>query len=595
MNVSKGKSQVAMSWGILVLALMAVAFDAMTPLGVAAGVVYVPLVLCSLWVKGRYTSFIVAGAATVLTVAAYFLLDNYAADNRIVVINRLLSLVAIWTAALLIYWQKLSGIRLMNSRERQKSLIDNLPTGLALFSSKGELLQINPAFSRILGHSQEVLSNKNFNTFAHPEDSSIDAELLGQLNSGDISSYEVEKRYIHRNGSTVTCQLCVQRLQDPSAGGFYFVNHLIDVSDRKAAQGRLSATLDFQKLVLDTIPDYVFVKDAELRIVQANKAFLGAYPEEKRDKVIGYTTLEDYPPEEVELFTRNDREALATGFHETEESIRFPGGATKTLFTKKTRFTDDEDTYVLGVARDITALKNVQRELEKANEELEMFSYIASHDLKAPLRAIENLSQWIYEDLKDVMTEDTAKHIRLLQSRVNRLKVMLNDILEYSRVGRIQEASTSVDTNMLVQTIFDSSDHGEGFQLHIDGNLPVLDSPRTPLEQVFSNLITNAVKHHDRTEGTVTISFTEAENFIEFTVADDGPGIAEEFQEKIFVMFQTLKPRDVTDGSGLGMSIVRKLVEWQGGTVWVESNDEHRGCKFKFTWPRTSSSTEKST
>ena len=162
---------------------------------------------------------------------------------------------------------------------------------------------------------------------------------------------------------------------------------------------------------------------------------------------------------------------------------------------------------------------------------------------------------------------------------------MLNDILKYSRAGRIVGEVENIDLNVFLGDIAKMGAWDAGYKVVIDGNMPQLLSPRTPLEQVFTNLIVNAIKHHDEKEGTVTITAKEAGTFYEFVVADDGPGIPHEFHERVFQMFQTLQSRDKKEGSGLGLAIVKKLVEWAGGRIWVVS-DGKSGTEMHFLWPK---------
>jgi len=171
-----------------------------------------------------------------------------------------------------------------------------------------------------------------------------------------------------------------------------------------------------------------------------------------------------------------------------------------------------------------------------------------------------------------------------LRSRVTRLEALLAGILSYSRAGRVVDAPEEIDLGALVKDVADMHVPGS-FTVEI-GELPVLASSRTSLEQIFGNLFSNAVRHHDRGRGVITVSAQERGAFYEFTVQDDGPGIPPEFQDKVFEMFQTLKPRDAAEGSGLGMAIIKKLIEWQGGRIWVESSSNVRGTAIHFLWPR---------
>ena len=227
----------------------------------------------------------------------------------------------------------------------------------------------------------------------------------------------------------------------------------------------------------------------------------------------------------------------------------------------------------------------IQNELERSNNDLDSFAYVASHDLKAPLRGIRNLAEWISEDVEKISSDDTRENLCLLRNRVDRLDGLLDSLLAYSRVGRKLGQAEIIESGKLVKEISDYLAK-PGFSITCAEDMPVITSPKAPLELVLRNLINNALKHHDRIEGKVSISAKELGGKIEFRVQDDGAGIAPDFHEKIFHMFQTLKPRDQTEGSGMGLAIVRKSIEGFGGSIHVESNPPERGTAFIFTWPR---------
>ncbi|HYD18418.1 MAG TPA: ATP-binding protein [Patescibacteria group bacterium] len=243
-----------------------------------------------------------------------------------------------------------------------------------------------------------------------------------------------------------------------------------------------------------------------------------------------------------------------------------------------------KEVLMTAIIRDITERNRRDMELRQSNVELEQFAYIASHDLKAPLRGIDNLAHWIAEDLAPVLNDDAREKFTLLHSRVGRLETLLEDILRYSRAGRLIGEAESVDTAELLRQLTEPLALDGRFRFAMKGAFPVLYTQRTPLEQVFSNLIINAVKHHHKNAGVITISVSDRGLFYEFAVADDGEGIPEAFRERVFQMFQTLQPRDRKEGSGLGMAIVRKLVEWQGGRCWIETPPEGQGVAIHFLW-----------
>jgi PAS domain S-box-containing protein len=224
--------------------------------------------------------------------------------------------------------------------------------------------------------------------------------------------------------------------------------------------------------------------------------------------------------------------------------------------------------------------------LEKRNQELDRFAYIVSHDLKAPLRAIANLSSWIEEDLEDRLNPDTQHQMNLLRSRVRRMEALIEGLLQYSRVGRSQTDAELVDVRELLDDIVDSLAPPAEIQIKIEPGMPVLSTERLPLAQVFSNLISNSIKHRDSPTGEVRIAVEEKEAFYEFTVADDGWGIDPQYHDKIFVMFQTLQPRDKVENTGVGLAIVKKIVEDKGGRIYLESQ-EGQGASFHFTWSKS--------
>jgi signal transduction histidine kinase len=225
-------------------------------------------------------------------------------------------------------------------------------------------------------------------------------------------------------------------------------------------------------------------------------------------------------------------------------------------------------------------------ELARSNAELEQFAYVASHDLKAPLRGIENLVTWIAEDLGHV--DDTvAGHIALLRRRVRRLDNLLDDLLAYARAGRGEGEAALVDTGALVGEIAALLEPPPGLRVEAGASLPTILTPPGPLAQTLQNLIGNAIKHHDNSgHGHVLVRATREGDVPVFLVEDDGPGVPEAYRERVFGMFQTLRPRDEVEGSGMGLAIVRKLVERHGGTVQLgDREDGARGLAVRFTWP----------
>ena len=248
-----------------------------------------------------------------------------------------------------------------------------------------------------------------------------------------------------------------------------------------------------------------------------------------------------------------------------------------------------------GIVRDISDRKDAEERLKGAakaladsNKELEQFAYVASHDLKAPLRAIDQLSSWIAEDLGDSLEGENKENMQLLRGRVQRMQNLLDDLLAYSRAGRdyLSQKNKIVTGETMFDDIILLLNPGDGFVVQASNNFKKICLPKLPLHQAILNLINNAIKHHDKTEGCVSVDAIDHWDRWEIIVTDDGPGIPEEYQEKIFEMFQTLQSRDRKEGSGMGLAMVKKIVASVGGKITVANNESRRGCHFTLTWPK---------
>ncbi|MCB2379640.1 CHASE3 domain-containing protein [Hymenobacter sp. BT635] len=224
--------------------------------------------------------------------------------------------------------------------------------------------------------------------------------------------------------------------------------------------------------------------------------------------------------------------------------------------------------------------------LQNRNRELDQFAYVTSHDLKAPLRGVMTVVKWIEDELTNELSEQMRQYLGMMKGRLTRLEDLINGLLAYARIGRTEQKLEQVQVQQLVEEVRDMVVPPD-FHLHIATALPLLVTDRLSLQQIFTNLFSNAVKYHHRGQGTITVSCTEAKKEYEFTVADDGPGIAPEYHEKIFLIFQTLRDRNTAESTGIGLSIVKKILDEQKSSIRVSSEPGH-GTAFIFTWPKVS-------
>jgi signal transduction histidine kinase len=231
-------------------------------------------------------------------------------------------------------------------------------------------------------------------------------------------------------------------------------------------------------------------------------------------------------------------------------------------------------------------LLHYSEKLKKQNEELQQFSYVVSHDLKAPLRAIFKLSEWIEEDLGAALDQGVRHNLKTLRGRVFRMEALINGLLEYSKIGRENIANEKTDVQIMVKEVLDLLNPPASFKIDIPVRLPTLVTKRILLQQVLINLLSNAIKYNDKPEGLIRILASEKDDHFEFTIEDNGIGIDKAYHEKIFIIFQTLEARDKVEATGIGLSIVKKTLEDMGGTIRVES-EPGKGTRFHLTWPKT--------
>lgn len=222
--------------------------------------------------------------------------------------------------------------------------------------------------------------------------------------------------------------------------------------------------------------------------------------------------------------------------------------------------------------------------LEKRNRELDQFAYVASHDLKAPLRGVSTVVKWIEDEQGHELSPKTREYFGMMKGRLSRLEDLINGLLAYARVGRTQQKLEEVSVEHLVHDVADLV-VPPTFELRLPDALPTLTTDRLSLQQVFTNLLSNAVKYHHTGLGIITVGCRELAKEYEFRVQDDGPGIAPEYHEKIFLMFQTLRDRHSAESTGIGLSIVNKIIDEQRGRIHVESA-AGQGAAFVFTWPK---------
>ncbi|MEZ5667664.1 MAG: PAS domain S-box protein, partial [Alphaproteobacteria bacterium] len=458
-------------------------------------------------------------------------------------------------------------------------------------------------FHHLLGYEPGELepSLSLFLELLHPDDRQRTI-ALGDAHLQTGQPFETEYRLRHKSGQYRWFLGTGQASRDATGRPVRMVGTIMDIHDRVVAQAELRQSEQALarrsrelELIFDNMPVHIYHKDDRNRVLRMNRTAALAMGVAESTPV----PLDAYEhfPDTAAQYHRDDLEVLASGRPKLGivQEYKPRGGTDRWISTDKVPYEDPAtgEPRVLVTATDITELKRAQvrltaqaEELKRSNRELDQFAALASHDLKAPLRAVANLATWLAQDLDASLTEESRRNLGLLLARVARMDSLLDGLLRYARVGRMHAESRSVDLNAAVREAFDMASSGRRFSLRHDP-MPTIRTGPVPLQLVLRNLFSNAIKHHDRDEGSVTVTLRDQGDRLAFAVADDGPGIEPCFHARIFGMFQVLRPRDEVEGSGLGLAMIEKQLAQLGCTIAVESDPAlGRGATFRFTWPK---------
>ncbi|MGB0429838.1 MAG: PAS domain-containing sensor histidine kinase, partial [Bacteroidia bacterium] len=484
--------------------------------------------------------------------------------------------------------------QIIQSEAKLSAVINTIPDSIFYKNAEGKYELVNKAFGELIGQKPEYITGKTdndlYSTNTAEKIVKDDKELLtaegikrteGEVNKskGKKILIETTKRTVVDNNGKIKGLVGISR----------------DITEIRNAQQKIIESEERLKITTNSLNIGIFDWDIEsnnliwdesmYRLFEVNeKDFLGAY--EAFTKCVITEDLDRVNTEVAHSIETGEK--LDTSFKIYSEQGEKYIKATGTVFLNK----EGNATRMVGINYDITPekeseqkLKEYTSNLEKINSELDQFAYVVSHDLKAPLRAINNLSTWIQEDLEDSMDDDIKEQFSLLRGRVLRMEGLINGILEYSRAGRIKSNNQKVNTAQLIVDLCDTLKTHDKIVYEVNEKAPNLFTEKVALEQVFSNLISNAIKYNDKEIAKIKIDFEDQVDFVQFSVKDNGAGISDKYFDKIFVIFQTLQARDQFESTGVGLAIVKKIIEDKGGKIWVESEPKS-GATFYFTWPK---------
>ncbi|WP_437778333.1 PAS domain S-box protein [Sorangium sp. So ce1097] len=510
--------------------------------------------------------------------------------------------------SILMQLAQLASVAIENARLREealaaekrfRSMVEATAVVVWRTMPDGRVVEDSVSWRDFTGQRYEEWIGYGWLDAVHPDD----RERAGAAWRGAVaarSRYEVEYRLRRRDGSWAhTVARGVPLLADDGSIEEW-VGCNVDVSDIRRAEEALRVQHQLVRTIAENATLGLFMTDAHQRCTFMNPA---------AEKITGFTFDEikaldrplheiihhkrpdgsDYPMAECPIDRALPRKSQEQG---EDVFVHKDGSFYQVAFTASPILDGDVPVGTVIEIRDITERKRAEAErerliaaLERSNKELDQFAYVASHDLKAPLRGIANLTQWIEEDLAGRIEGEPREHMSLLRGRVRRMEALIDGILDYSRAGRVQHEVEAVDAGQVLSDVVELIAPAPEARVEVSPDLPVLRTERVPLQQVFMNLISNALKHARRADVRVRVGHRDAGQHHEFFVEDNGPGIAPELHDRVWGLFQTLEARDKVEGTGIGLSVVKKIVESRGGRIWIDSSPG-QGATFRFTWQK---------
>jgi PAS domain S-box-containing protein len=476
--------------------------------------------------------------------------------------------------------------RLRESEARHRTLLESLPQKIFYKDRNSAYVYCNGNYLRDLGVGLEEIVGKTDYEF-YPEELANKYRADDQRVMASGETEELVESYLLED-EELTVRTVKTPIKDEAGNVVGILGIFWDITEQRRAEERLRESEEKYRLLFENLNDAAFLADPETGLVlEANRAaerLLGR----SREEIVGMHQRRLHPPGEAERYRDKFAQHVQAG-----HAADFDGE----IFTKDGRRVPvmisaavtaiGGKPVILGLFRDITERKRVEQALEAKNRELESFVYTASHDLRSPLVSIEGFAKLLTEDYSGQLDEEGQDYLRRIRANTAAMNALLSDLLEFSRVGRLEEDKEAVAVGEVVAEALEelaAAIEESQAEVSVAGDLPTVLASRGRLVQVFTNLISNAIKFAREGETPrVTIGGERLGGGYRFLVSDNGIGIEEGFHEKVFEIFTRLKQKEA-EGTGVGLAIVKRIVEDHGGKVGVESKPGE-GSRFWFTLP----------
>ncbi|WP_287587146.1 PAS domain S-box protein [Candidatus Borrarchaeum sp.] len=482
-----------------------------------------------------------------------------------------------------------------------RTLIDNISEIITVLDSKGEISYQSSSIELVLGYSIEKILEKSFFDFVHPDDLPLILKVFQDIIKKPGASRTLKYRFHHKNGSWRVLESTGRTFIDDS-GSISVILTSRDITERMHAEKALikaqeeSAVAKTAKQTIGCMMDPVIITDLHGKITQFNNAFTNLLGYES--EMIGESPTKIIVEKDALKIQEAIKECLKTGFLNNFECTTLGKDGKKIPVLFNITVLKNSTNKSIGLifdARDITEQKKAEQKLQltlndlaRSNAELEQFAYIASHDLQEPLRMVASFLQLLERRYKDKIDDNANEFIAYAVDGATRMQQMINDLLKYSRVGTRGNPLEKTDSKAALDLAIANLTVAirENNALITNDPLPIIMADSSQLIQVFQNLIENAIKFRRDVPPKIHISAERKKNEWIFSVKDNGIGIDSKHFDRIFLIFQSLHNKISYPGSGIGLSICKKIVERHGGKIWVESQ-HGKGSTFYFSIPVT--------
>lgn len=481
------------------------------------------------------------------------------------------------------------------SQKELRDLVHNIYDAILVVNEDGSLKNSNKAALRLTGYTTEELEELKFNDLQYESDRKQWESHFIKLNKKGYDT-GFQGRIVNKNGEVRVVEVNSTAIFE---GDKFIGSREIfrDISDRKKLEEQQALSEKKLRLIIEQALDAVVTLDIGGRVLEWNpraESIFKISADEAKGKKIEDLIFSDWQKSIYSRAMANfEQLSNSNQFNERVELVGTDStGRSFPIEFSVAPVSQGDLIFYSAFIRDITERKSQEEEtarlleeLGSANQELKDFAYIVSHDLKAPLRSVGSLADWLIQDYAAELDGEGNMLLTLLRQRIRRMHNLIEGVLQYSKLGRIQNDKELVDVEELLNETLDSLDPATSIHITIADNLPSVMYDRIRLQQVFQNLISNAIKFLDKPIGKIDIGLKETNTHYIFLVKDNGPGIDEAHFNKIFKIFQTLQSRDEYESTGIGLSIVKRIVELNNGKVDVQS-EKGVGSTFSFSVPK---------